>query len=249
MPETKPDSKSYLRKFRRALRLAQAFLSLPRLNRRADSLLKRPEDLTSLLFAYSDGIIQPIQVKEELSQLLADVERLRPRTVLEIGTCCGGTLYLWTRLAQPDAIIISIDLPGAAFGGGYSLVRKSLYQRFSRERQSLHLLRSDSHAAATMDHVKRLLGGRPVDLLFIDGDHTYEGVSLDWKMYSQLLSPNGIAVFHDVAGNYGETQVKRLWDAIKTGRAYREYIADPGGCYGIGLLLPESEQNSGSIGT
>jgi hypothetical protein len=44
-------------------------------------------------------------------------------------------------------------------------------------------------------------------------------------------------VFHDVAGNYDDTQVKRLWDSIKNGFRNREYISDPGGQYGIGVLV------------
>jgi predicted O-methyltransferase YrrM len=38
---------------------------------------------------------------------------------------------------------------------------------------------------------------RPIDLLFIDGDHTYDGVKNDWVLFSPHLSPFGVAVFHD----------------------------------------------------
>ena len=37
----------------------------------------------------------------------------------------------------------------------------------------------------------------PIDILFIDGNHSYEGVSSDWMLYSRFLSPFGIAIFHD----------------------------------------------------
>lgn len=39
----------------------------------------------------------------------------------------------------------------------------------------------------------------PIDLLFIDGDHSYEGVRTDWELYSPYLKPEGVAVFHDTA--------------------------------------------------
>lgn len=193
--------------------------------------------MIALTFRYSDTFLQPVQIEEELAQLLIEVRKLNPLTVLEIGTCSGGTLYLWTRLARPDAVILSIDLPGGKFGGGYSLFRKAFYRRFARQRQKLHLIRADSHEASTLKEVKRLLGGQQVDLLFIDGDHTYEGVKMDWTMYSPLLRTGGLVVFHDVAGNYGDTQVKRFWDSIKTGYEYREHMVHPDGYYGIGLLF------------
>ncbi len=221
-----------------ASRLAKAFTGLKTLNRQADSLVDRPEEMTSLLFGYGDAFLRPFQIQGELASLLTEVRRLNPRTVLEIGTCSGGTLYLWTRLAQPDATILSIDLPGGKFGGGYSLFRKALYRRFARRDQSLHLLRADSHSPSTLREVKRLLGGRRVDLLFIDGDHTFEGVRNDWTMYSPLLSETGMVAFHDVAGNFDDTQVKQFWDSIKTVYQHREYIDGTDGRFGIGLLYP-----------
>jgi hypothetical protein len=55
-------------------------------------------------------------------------------------------------------------------------------------------------------------------------------------MYSQLVRPGGMIVFHDIAGNYDDTQVKKLWDAIKSDFKYKEYSVHPAGLYGIGLF-------------
>ena len=200
------------------------------------SLTDRPAALITRVFKYSGAFLQPIQVEEELVKLVEDVTRLQPATVLEIGTSMGGTLYLWTRLARPDALIISVDLPGGKFGGGYSPLRTPLYQRFAREQQQLHLLRASSHDESTIAEVRRLLGARSVDFLFIDGDHTYEGVKQDWEMYSPLVRQGGLVAFHDIAGNYDTTQVKRLWDVIKSDYVHREYMTHPRGFYGIGVL-------------
>jgi hypothetical protein len=34
-------------------------------------------------------------------------------------------------------------------------------------------------------------------VIFIDGDHTYEGVKRDIELYFPLLKPNGLILFHD----------------------------------------------------
>src|ERR1700739_2790496 len=58
----------------------------------------------------------------------------------------------------------------------------------------------------------------------------------DWEMYSQLVRPGGMIVFHDIASNYDDTQVKKLWDSIKSDYKYNEYAVHPNGLYGIGVL-------------
>lgn len=38
---------------------------------------------------------------------------------------------------------------------------------------------------------------RRIDVLFIDGDHTYEGCLDDWKNFSPFVKPGGVVYFHD----------------------------------------------------
>ncbi len=38
---------------------------------------------------------------------------------------------------------------------------------------------------------------KPIDLLFIDGDHSYEGVKKDWDLFVPHLRPFGLIIFHD----------------------------------------------------
>ncbi len=224
-------------RLRREWVFARAHLGLGRLKREADLCLDRPGELVSLVFGFARGTLQPIQIEEELGWLAGEVRKLKPRTVLEIGTAKGGTLFLWTRLAEPDATIVSIDLPGGKFGGGYSNRWGSIYKRFGRARQKLRLLRENSHDPGTRAKAEGIFGGRAVDLLFIDGDHTYEGVKQDWELYSPLVRKGGMIVFHDVAGNYDDTQVKRFWDSIKGEFEHKELAVDPRGYYGIGIIV------------
>ena len=46
-----------------------------------------------------------------------------------------------------------------------------------------------------------------IDVLFIDGDHSYEGVKKDFELYSQILSDNGIIFIHDTDADYEETLI------------------------------------------
>jgi len=46
-----------------------------------------------------------------------------------------------------------------------------------------------------------------IDVLFIDGDHSYKGVKKDFELYSQILSPNGIIIIHDTDINYEQSLI------------------------------------------
>lgn len=183
--------------------------------------------------------IKPIQIFEEILEFSRIVRDLKPRNILEIGTAGGGTLFIWSRISREDAKIISIDLPGGSFGGGYSRWRIPLYRSFTREGQKLYLLRRDSHSIETLDIVKKILDKDRLDMLFIDGDHSYEGVKKDFEMYSPLVREGGIIAFHDIVPHPPETgcEVSRLWDEIKNKYKYLEIVRDWNQKWaGIGVL-------------
>ena len=46
-----------------------------------------------------------------------------------------------------------------------------------------------------------------IDFLFIDGDHSYEGVKKDFELYSTLLTDKGVIVIHDTDSNYEESLI------------------------------------------
>ena len=161
---------------------------------------------------------------------------------LEIGTAHGGTLLFLTRLASPQATIVSIDLPGGKFGGGYSSRRSWFYQRFALRRQCLYLLRGNSHSNEMLDQVKSAFKDHPVDYLFIDGDHRYEGVKSDFEMYGPMVRKGGLIAFHDIADGPSEFVggVPEFWREIRARYRYMEFIKDhKQEGLGIGVLYVE----------
>lgn len=191
------------------------------------------------VFSPAMRFIRPLQSRVELGALLGEVSRLRPSAVVEIGTASGGTLFMLTRAAADDATLASIDLPGGAFGGGYPLWRAPLYRSFAKSGQRVHLLRRDSHDPSTLEALKGVLGGRSVDFLFIDGDHTYEGVKRDFETYRSLVRPGGMIGFHDIVPHSAESgcEVNRFWKEIRGSFDSMEFVENWRSQFGgIGLL-------------
>jgi predicted O-methyltransferase YrrM len=187
----------------------------------------------------------------EFAGLVKLVREQRPDTVLEIGTYRGGSLWAWCRVASPNAAIISVDLPGGAFGGGYDETEIGRLQAYARPSQELHLIRADSHSPDTLAEVTRLLAGRPVDFAFIDGDHTYEGVQADFSMYSRLVRPGGLIALHDIVPGPDDAVggVPRFWAELKRVADVQEIVADwRQGGYGIGLIQARALTRRGDDG-
>lgn len=190
-------------------------------------------------FVSNNRFFRALQVESELAALSEVLAQLRPDRALEIGTAGGGTLLLLAGLASPEATIVSVDLPGGRFGGGYDSRRGQSYQRFARRKQRLHLLRGDSHSIEMLDRAKAAVGGQELDYLFIDGDHTYEGVKKDFEMYGPLVRKGGLVAFHDIAEHPPEVgcEVSWFWDEIKESYRHEEIIENRmQGWAGIGVL-------------
>lgn len=92
----------------------------------ANKCSENVECLVKLAYSFGENhflrrpfTIKSEQIYMEILSLAKMIHKLKPKTVVEIGTARGGTLFLWCRLAPNDATIISVDLPGGPFGGGY----------------------------------------------------------------------------------------------------------------------------------
>ena len=165
--------------------------------------------------------------------------------MLEIGTANGGSLFALMRVCAPDAHVISVDLPHGKFGGGYPLWKLPIYKAFAASDQRLDLLRGDSHVPETLARVKSLLRGEMLDFLFIDGDHSYEGVRQDFESYRSLVRPGGLIAFHDIAPAhegvssemYDPGDVPEFWVELKAQYGGEEFVDPSGhGCFGIGVI-------------
>ena len=198
------------------------------------------QSAVGFLFSDTAKYVRPWQHVEEIAQLAGVIEGKKPKVVLEIGTASGGTLFLAACLAAPDALLVSIDLPHGLYGGGYPDWKIPLYKGFAQKDQSIELLQGDSHSQNMFLQLTRILGDKKIDYLFIDGDHTYEGVKQDFEMYGKLLAPGAIVAFHDIVSDKSEKPdhfVSVFWNEIKNKYRFQEFVKDKNQSkLGLGVL-------------
>lgn len=112
------------------------------------------------------------------------------RSLVEIGVMFGASSALMRGVMAPDALWTGID-PHPPGRLGVSFERRVAERELARvPRGRAELLRAWSHEAAAD-------WSRPIDLLFIDGDHSWEGIERDWRGFSPHVVPGGVVVLHD----------------------------------------------------
>lgn len=107
----------------------------------------------------------------DMEILVPEVEKLKPGQVyLEVGVDKGKSLSVAKMVAKPGVVIVGVDL------------------RDDPKVPGTHFIHEDS-TKAKLD--------ADVDVIFIDGDHTYEGCKADIDNWYPQMNPQGVMLFHD----------------------------------------------------
>lgn len=161
----------------------------------------------------------------------------RPRVFVELGTHYGtsycGFCQAIAALGLPTRTFAVDTWEGDPHAG--AIVLESLaelkahhdprYQTFSTLLQM------------TFDQAVSRFPDGEIDLLHIDGYHTYEAVRHDFETWRFKLSRRGVVLFHDVAEKIHDFGVWKLWDELKV--QYPSFTFDHE--HGLGVLAVGSE--------
>ena len=213
------------------------------------------------------------QVRSEITDLAKFVientplKEGKPINILEIGTKFGGTFHIWNSI-NPDGMNISIDMSDGGQHGGISNEEMDKRDLWFLERfDNCHFIRGNSHDEKICgemifkfkehDFVNRSIDNKLpfLDFLFIDGDHSYEGVKQDFLNFEPLCKPKSIIAFHDIIisehHHSRNVYVGEFWKELTEVRNSE----NPNQCmvdanwYEIHEFIGNQEQNWAGIGT
>jgi len=134
------------------------------------------------------------QVRAEIAEFVGVLLRHGKRSsILEIGLgFFGSTHFLWRMIFDRVATIEKNDLRIFEFGQN----TRTFYGKWILDSGSALFTGFSTEAPIVQKVYAQFRDG--VDVLFIDGDHSYAGIIADWLLYAPLVRPGGIVAFHDM---------------------------------------------------
>ena len=152
------------------------------------------------------------QVKTEIYKFI-DVllKQKKNKNCLEIGLgAYGSTHFLW-RLIFKKTITIEYQ-KYRVFKFTENMNR--FHNKFVFNDSKSRFIYGLSHETSCVEKIDKVLNGEKLDLLFIDGDHTYKSVLCDWLIYKNFVAKGGIVAFHDCVGKGDNNGVPKFLKKI-----------------------------------
>jgi len=174
-------------------------------------------DLEKLFIECTQKGIQ--QKKNEFIEFLKLCQGKKYKSILEIGAYSNGCTHAYNKLFEQ---VVSLDL----IHRGEKI-------------NNVKYITGDSHSEII---IKEVVSAGKFDVIFIDGDHTFEGVSLDYNCYKHLLNKGGAIAFHDIWESVDcisqNCHVYKLWNELKNKFNYIEFGSENKTWAGIGVIFP-----------
>ena len=143
------------------------------------------------------------------------VEHLQPKIIIELGTHYGVSFFSFCEAASllsPESFIYAVDTwEGDKHAGNYD---ETVYKKVVNHQQAHHKQRSRI-VRSTFDDAATHFADGTIDLLHIDGLHTYAAVSHDYNTWAPKLKDNGSILFHDWNVRESDFGVWQLWGEVK----------------------------------
>ncbi len=178
---------------------------------------------------FPEGLLRFVCINPyEASQISAFIERINPRTMLEIGTFIGLSTGVLVLASPPDSILVCVDpnLPVNVLSerfhyfesrGSLWFVRNML-EHFEKRQKTVVLEGCFTPMSALYRDRLLARGGNPenvavigerardfapYDLVLVDGDHSEESVYADLSLVYHYISEGALIILHDLSGDWG----------------------------------------------
>jgi len=195
-----------------------------------------------LQLANTSALYAPLlQIPDEIVPFMEFLDKQNAKSFLEIGVCMGGTYFLWSHIVKGGGIKLGIELKNGPWGAPTEINEKmygDLKRRIETMAPNSFLLYGNSSDKSSIDWVDNKLGKESLDFIFIDGDHSYEGVKRDYYNYLPFVKEGGFIAMHDIKDTQRHREagctVGNFWKELKGDKI--EFVDNTYDWGGIGVV-------------
>ncbi len=160
------------------------------------------------------------------------IKLLKPKILVELGTHSGNSFFAFCQAVKENNLpakcyAVDIWLGDKHSGYYFENVYKEVVSHQQKNYPDTAIL-----MRMTFDEALPKFADGSIDLLHIDGLHTYEGVKHDFENWLPKLSDNAVVLFHDTQIKMKDFGVWKYWEEISTKYPSFEFYH---GC-GLGVL-------------
>lgn len=173
------------------------------------------------------------------------VRNTNPECLVELGTYYGTSISSFLQGVKDSKLntrVYAVDSwegdENAGFYGNYVYEHTSALVKKYYSSQNVELMKMLFNQAVTE------FENESIDILHIDGLHTYDAVKEDYETWLPKMKKDGIILFHDT--NVPEYGVRRLWDEITQNSNYGYF--DFKHSFGLGVLFLDKTRFDDLIG-
>ncbi|MGG1368247.1 class I SAM-dependent methyltransferase [Priestia megaterium] len=163
------------------------------------------------------------------------VRFMKPKLIVELGTQHGVSFFSFCQAIKDEGLLTSCcaidtwqgDAHTGLYGKDVFNIVKKITDEYYKDIATL--------VPNTFDEALGLYQDQTIDILHIDGYHTFEAVSHDYETWLPKVKKNGIVLFHDIEVKSQDFGVYKLWDILKRQYPTLEFKHS----YGLGVLFPK----------
>ena len=174
------------------------------------------------------------------------VRAVQPKHIVELGSHLGCSLFSMAQAVKDTSLTTRIDAvdtwKGDEHAGFYS---EEVYETVQRIKKTVYPKQHINLVRMTFDEARKKYKKNSIDILHIDGLHTYEGVKHDFDTWIDAVHEDGIVLFHDTAVKKWGFGIYKLWDELKKDYATIDFPHS----FGLGVLFKNRESYSEYIGS
>ncbi len=167
------------------------------------------------------------------------IRNVKPQTIVALGTHKGTSFFSFCQAVKDSrhaANLCAIDTWQGDEQAGY--YDEKVFDEVQKIYQQYYMGLHARFIRKTFDDASSEFAANSIDLLHIDGYHTYEAVKHDFDTWVNKVKPDGIILLHDIFINREDFGVYKFWDELKLRHKTIEFNHS----YGLGVVFKDSSK-------